>query len=249
MNRSDQNMEPILHEYRKLVLRWNPQINLISRQDTASRLGVLIGQCREAWELLTAKDTSSLAKATGLWYFDLGSGGGLPGAVWHLQMAAVGIPVWTLLVEPREKRAWFLERVAHLIGPESLEVEADRWGELTGEKWAAKVPVDTPSHILISMKALRLPDSAVLEGLAPFLEHARGLAEGGGPWISLTIARFYPPKQEWNDELADELDIPVAGQLRQTRSHAFQAEGGRVLSPATLRGASLILSLYRISIS
>jgi hypothetical protein len=249
MRGSGKNIDGILDDYRKQVLRWNDQINLVSRQDTAGRLEGLIHQCRDGWDHLATDGVSNLTGASRLWYFDLGSGAGLPGFVWHVQMAAAGLSVRTLLVEPREKRAWFLERMAHLVGPESLHVLTSRWGEIGKGDLADTIPEPPPSHVLISLKALHLPDSAVLEGLTPFLGAAGSPATPAETEIALLIARFYPPDQEWSEELAGELDIPPAGQLRSTSSGLFKSEGGRVLSPATLPGAGLVLSGYRIQIS
>ncbi len=240
MTRAKDSSGKILEGYRKLVLRWNPQINLISRRDPARRLGTLTGQCRAAWNLLMSEDTSGLVGASGLWYCDLGSGSGLPGVVWHSQMVAAGLPVRTLLVEPREKRAWFLGRVAHLADPDSMLVAARRWGDIPEENLAAVAPKAPLSHILISLKALRLPDTGVLAGLVPFL------APGPGRDITLTIARFYPPEQEWTADLAKQLDIPAAGQELQTGPRIFQSQGGRVLTSSTPREASLVMSEYLI---
>jgi hypothetical protein len=240
MSEKPDRTERFLEEYRQLVLRWNSQINLISRQDTATRLDALINQCRSAWSLLVTHPSSGWPQAAGLWYFDLGSGNGLPGVVWHSRMAAAHWPVKTLLVEPRGKRAWFLERVARLAGPEPVAVATGRWGEIP-----ADVPAldPGPSHVLISLKALRLPDSAVLAGLVPFLK------PGPGGDISLKIARFHPPAQSWTPELAQQLDIPPAGGRRQVGSRLFVARGGEILAPATLREASLVVSTYLISAS
>ncbi len=242
------NIDGILDDYRKQVLRWNHQINLISRQDSTGRLEGLIHQCRDCWSRLAASGVSDLTEASRLWYFDLGSGAGLPGIVWHLQMAAAGLSVRTLLVEPREKRAWFLRRVAHLVDPESLYVAANRWGEIGKYDFADAIHKPSPSHVLISLKALRLPDSEVLAGLAPFLGIAESAETGAAAETALLIARFYPPDQQWSEDLAGELDIPPAGRLRGTPSRLFKSEGGRVLQPATPSGASLVLSGYRIQI-
>lgn len=240
MSEATESSKKILEGYRKLVLRWNTQINLISRKDPARRLGTLVGQCRAAWDLLVAEDSSGLAKSACLWYFDLGSGSGLPGVVWHIQMVAQGFSVRTVLVEPREKRAWFLERVAHLAGAEPMRVAGHRWGEIPEETTASVAQETHPSHILISLKALRLPDSVVLAGLTPFLPpQQRGE-------IALTIARFYPPEQKWTPTLAKDLDIPAAGQDREIETRFFQAKGGWVLRSATPREASLVISEYLI---
>jgi hypothetical protein len=242
MSGSGAKLDEILAEYRAQVLRWNPQINLVSRQDTSARVDSLIEQCREGWDQLLASGTRNLVEATRLWYCDLGSGAGLPGFVWHHQMAAAGLPVETLLVEPREKRAWFLERLARSSAPDVLRVAAHRWGEIPAAVGAALGPSRPPSHLLISLKALRLPDSRILEGLAPFLQAAEKLPEG----VSLLIVRFTPPGQQWNARVAAELDIPPEGRTRRVSSLIFQSEGGRVLPPATLRGAGLVLSSYSV---
>jgi len=246
MSRDKKDIDGTLNDFRKQVLRWNGQINLVSRQDTAKRLDGLIQQCRAGWDCLSAPGVSDLATATRLWYFDLGSGAGLPGIVWHVQMAAAGHSVRTILVEPRDKRAWFLERMAHLVGSESLHVLANRWGETGIDDLESPHPGLPPSHVLISLKALHLSDTAVLEGLAPFLEAAkspRTTAEGD---TVILVARFYPPDQKWSEDLAGALDIFPKGQECSARSYVFRSEGGSVLPLATLPGASLVLSRYRI---
>ncbi len=246
MSGDQKNIDRILGEYRKQVLRWNDQINLVSRKDTTNRLDGLIQQCRNCWDHLVDPEISDLGKAARIWYFDLGSGAGLPGIVWHVLMTAADLSVRTLLVEPREKRAWFLERVAHQAGGEFPLVAANRWGDAGTTDRAEEFSEGPPSHVLISLKALRLPDSDVLEGLAPYLEGLEGLKEAPGSETSLIIARFYPSDQIWSEELAGELDIPPKDQARTAAAHYFISEGGGVLPPATLPGASLVLSSYKI---
>lgn len=246
MNQADHDLDLALDAYRKQVLHWNRRINLVSRQDTAARLDTLIRQCRNTWDSLLAADVADLQGARQLWYFDLGSGGGLPGVVWHAQMAAAGFPVKTLLVEPREKRAWFLERVARET-PEApnrpMLVAASRWGEVDTGAPSSFFPGPHPSHILISLKALRLSDPQILEGLAPFLTH------GGQGEIHLLIVRFHPPDQEWTEDLAADLGIPKEGHQRAASTSIFHGQGGGVLAPTTLPGAGLVLSKYRIQIT
>ena len=248
MSRDRKDIEGTLDDFRKQVLRWNDQINLVSRQNTPKRLDGLVRQCRAGWDRLSAPDVSDLATATRLWYFDLGSGAGLPGIVWHVQMAAAGHSVRTILVEPRDKRAWFLERMTHLVGSDSLHVLANRWGETGKDDLESAIPEPPPSHVLISLKALYLPDTAVLEGLAPFLEVAkrpRTAAEGD---TVILIARFYPPDQKWSEDLTGALDILPEGRQCSPSSCIFRSEGGRVLPLATLPGASLVLSRYRTQV-
>ncbi len=246
MSRDRKDVEGILDDFRKQVLRWNAQINLVSRQDTANRLDGLIRQCRAGWDHVSAAEVSDLATATRLWYFDLGSGAGLPGIVWHTQMAAAGHSVRTILVEPRDKRAWFLERMTHMVGSEALRVLVNRWGETGTDDLERPISEPPPSHVLISLKALHLSDGAVLEGLVPFLEAAikpRTAAEND---TIILIARFYPPDQEWSEDLAGALDILPKGQECSISPYVFGSEGGSVLQLGTLPGASLVLSRYRI---
>jgi len=246
MSRDKKDIDGTLDDFRKQVLRWNDQINLVSRQDTAKRLDGLIQQCRAGWDRLSAPGASDLATATRIWYFDLGSGAGLPGIVWHVQMAAAGHSVRTILVEPRDKRAWFLERMAYLVGSESLHVLANRWGETGIDDLESTHPEPPPSHVLISLKALHLPDSAVLEGLAPFLEVAKNPRTAAESDTVILVARFYPPDEKWSEDLAEALNILPEGQECSVSSYVFRSEGGSVLQLATLPGASLVLSRYRI---
>ncbi len=231
----DPILDPLLEEYRRQVLRWNRQINLISRQESPDRLEGLIQQCREAWDHLASSEEAWWSAASRLWYFDLGSGAGLPGFVWHAQAARAGLKIRTWLVEPREKRAWFLDRLNHLEKTEPMTVVAGRWGEAEIETPASEPP---PSHILISLKALHLTDAEVLDGLTPWLS---GQAES-----SLLLARFYPPEQRWNKEIQEELEILPAGAERTQGGRVFRGKGGRVLSPASSRGASLVLAEYLV---
>jgi hypothetical protein len=226
------------------VLRWNRQINLVSRKASVGLLEHLILQCRHGWVRLAETGLSGLSSESRLWYFDLGSGGGLPGFIWHVQATEAGIPVRTLLVEPREKRAWFLDRLNGLAEVTPLGVWADRWGSDTEDDPRQPVEpddgLDNPTHILVSLKALHLTDTEVLEGLVPFMPADLGSSEAP----KILIARFYPPGQAWNEELAQNLEIPPPGETRTFPGWEFQGEGGSVLLAKSSRGASLVLSPY-----
>jgi hypothetical protein len=158
-------LEKSLQGYTEQVLRWNRQINLVSRQDPRGNLAGLVRQCREAWSVLAAEQDFQPDER--LWYFDLGSGGGLPGFVWHALAVDAGLNLATWLVEPREKRAWFLNRLSGLLEGAPLTVLSSRWGEIDdfgpfGDKTG-------PARVVVSLKALHLTDSEVLAGLAPAL--------------------------------------------------------------------------------
>lgn len=229
------SLEKVLEQYRQQVLRWNQQINLVSRQDSADTLEDLVCQCREAWDgLMEAENLESVGP---LWYFDLGSGGGLPGFVWHAQAEAAGLPIRTCLVEPREKRAWFLNRLNSLLVENPVSVLAGRWGEI--DHFAPETTEINPSTALISLKALHLTDSAVLAGLAPVLGDS-----GTADPIDILIARFYPPEQAWTVVLAEDLGIPTEGETHTFGDLVLEGRGGSILPPESSEGASLVISKY-----
>lgn len=220
-------------QYQKDVVRWNRQINLVSRQDTLARVAGLIGQCRDAWRELDGDVLGGWSAGDPVWYFDLGSGGGLPGYVWHHLLGSKHPRLETWLVEPREKRAWFLERLNHIAPDKPVRVSNSRWGGGVCEL------VETPRNILISLKALRLTDSEVMAGLI-LAAGDKALVSGTG----VVIARFYPPKQAWSDELARELGIPC-GQL-EVSGALFENQRRWVLPPKVQdpSAAALVVSSY-----
>ena len=189
---------PALAAYRAEVLRWNRRINLVSRQDTAARLDGLLQQCGAAHEALTAAEPD-LAVGRVL-YCDLGSGGGLPGVVWHLRLRATTAALESWLVEPREKRAWFLQRVARVLGPDAFAVAAARWDEIAARS------AFRADAALVSLKALRLTDAEVLAGLTTLREGA------GTPPARVVIVRFHPAGAAWTPALAAELGTAAVGE-------------------------------------
>jgi hypothetical protein len=217
----------LLKEYRTQVLRWNRQISLVSRRDSAAILDRLLLQCREGLALLLR----DWAPPPGLVYYDLGSGGGLPGVVWHLLLAERGVAPRTCLVEPREKRAWFLDRLRSLPAMPDFRVAAMRWGE-TGP---GDTVAEAGDEILISLKALKLTDPAVVGGLPA----------GPSP-RRLVIARYYPPGEPMTPGLTAELEISEPGTEIAGGGVGWLAEGARVLTGGDF---SLVVSTYGTSSS
>ncbi|MBK7190711.1 MAG: class I SAM-dependent methyltransferase [bacterium] len=125
----DGRTRELLGAYRAELLRWNQQINLLSRRDAEGTADTLIRQCLDAFEMWWLASGAELAAGGTLRLFDLGSGGGLPAFVWLAQLTSRGVATRATLVEPRAKRAWFLERLTHLPGAPAFEVVASRWGD------------------------------------------------------------------------------------------------------------------------
>ena len=192
--------EEIVDEYRQMLLRWNRQINLVSRRETAARVSELIEQSRAGCRAIhdhLVEDVEIAALGPGrLDYFDVGSGGGIPGFLWHVWLGDEGWTPVTRLVEPRQKRAWFLGRLAQLAGVRELSVLEGSWPRETvhGQR--------TGDRVLISLKALRMTDGEVLDGLpGGFEKSAR----------RVTICRVFPPGKGWSEELRQELGVGAAG--------------------------------------
>jgi hypothetical protein len=221
-----------LAAYRDEVLRWNASINLVSRRDTARRLEALMDQCHDAAvALVAAGPPLGLGPAADLLYLDVGAGGGLPGVAWHELLVREGRRVTTWFIEPRDKRAWFLARVARELAPTCGVLRG-----LCGDVAPPTLP--SASQVLVSLKALRLDDGQVLAGLAPFV----------GAAADLVIARFHPPDQAWTADLVHILDIPETGAYRTWPGGTAMACGAGLLGPAgpDPTAASLVVSRYRL---
>lgn len=185
------------------IERWNRQINLVSRVRTRRRVDALVAQCRAGWHL-AAGALAGNEDFTHATYFDLGSGAGLPGLVWATERARLGHPGPTVLVEPRDKRAWFLRRTARLMGLDAVTVQASRWGD------GSTVP--QAGFAFLSLKALRLDDAEVLAGLAGYRDLPTPLRE-------VVILRFLDPVQHSRDWLEETFAAPDrAGELGWIRT-------------------------------
>jgi len=189
-----------LQRYRDEVLRWNESFSLISRVETQSRLEELIRECRAAYltltdEILPAAETRNTERP--LHYVDLGSGAGLPGLVWHLLSGRRLFAAGTLLVEPRRKRAWFLERAAAVMGLQGLAVGEDQWGPRTALDGGGLPPRVTG---LITLKALRLSDPDILAGWRRYRASSLG--------DTVIICRFLGQGAASDEAYSEQLGLP-----------------------------------------
>lgn len=228
----------LLVDYRAELLRWNQQINLLSRRDTPAAADLLIAQCVDAFDLWWAGAGADLAAGGSLRWFDLGSGGGLPAFVWLALLVGRGVAVEATLVEPRAKRAWFLERLARLPGAPAYRVAAARWGEGSP---AGTGGVAAP--ILFTLKALRLSEAAILGGL-----DAAVPAPGPAAGTRIDIVRFQPAVGVTAEALARDLGVPAAGTAWMCGERGYRSEGGRYLAPAVpaTGSAGLFVTGHRV---
>jgi hypothetical protein len=225
---SDDALERARIAIRGEILRWNRVMNLVSRQDTPRQLDRLLEQCTTGFDLITTAlaELDISLETTG--YADVGSGNGLPGLLWAAGIAKRGGrgPIW--LVEPRQRRAWFLSRVARQDAFPDLSVVAGRWG--------APLPgSSTPGDMLVSLKALRLTEPDVLGGLERSFARTDDAAHGPQ---RVVIARFLGPEQSQDEGTACELQISRAvGEpvWRQTGHRTLEGPGVRLLTTAYRR--------------
>jgi hypothetical protein len=180
------------------ILQWNGQINLVTRVDTARQVSVLLAHCLEAWQLLVRKLHDVAWFRSGA-YLDLGSGAGFPGLVWALARQSAGHSGSVSLVEPRGKRAWFLRRTARLLGLADLVVAEGRWGGSV-----LSVAGIGPGPVMLSLKALRLTDGEVLQGLQ--------LAQGDADLpVEVLVVRFLGPRVATGTERDTDLPAVAVG--------------------------------------
>ena len=186
-HRADEQLEILEEE----IEHWNTQINLVSRVNTRVRIRDLVLQCRSGWALTQEALAVDGWPATS-YYIDLGTGGGFPGLVWVSERWRAMGRGSSMLVEPRDKRAWFLRRTARKMGLEGVVVLQARWGEAE----APETTRDGVEATLISMKALRIDDEEILRGMLASRQ-AEALPR------EVAIVRFLDPIQherEWLEE-------------------------------------------------
>jgi 16S rRNA (guanine527-N7)-methyltransferase len=88
------------------LLRWNPQLGLVSKQDTPRVLIRLIRQSVALWDF--ARGAVGEARLSGVERIaDIGSGGGFPGLIWKMLSPSREF----LLIERKERKVAFLDRV------------------------------------------------------------------------------------------------------------------------------------------
>lgn len=240
----------LFEAFKEELFRWNQQINLVSRQETKDRLDGLFSQCiggvGAVGEIL---ENSQGPSPSCLYYFDLGSGGGLPGVIWHILFSdrtnkasfLKACPVKTWLVEPREKRAWFLNRLNRIPEVPSFDVLHGRWGDVSLEVEDFQEPEGGCPLFVISLKALHLDDHEVIGGLfaaVPALLRP----------VRLVVVRYYPPLQLFDRNLKNSLKLSSKETNIVLEGWRCQGLGAGVvdLKSPGVGLASLVFSSYEI---
>ncbi len=166
-----------LRHYARLVRRWSGRVNLVSKADLDRFEDRHVADCLRALPLLDGLPPGGA--------IDLGSGAGLPGV--PLAIAEPERP-WRL-VEPKAKRAAFLEEVVRELDLtcEVIVATAQEAVRLAGFR---------SGHVVATARALAQPEGA-FRALAPFV------APGG---VSVVfVGRGAPiPREavEWADGIA-----------------------------------------------
>ena len=102
VRRFDCGSPELLASFLSELLQWNPTLGLVSKREPVAACERLVLESLELGRAL------NLAGAR---IVDVGSGAGFPGVVWALDLPSVEVT----MIERREKRALFLERVCRTL--------------------------------------------------------------------------------------------------------------------------------------
>jgi 16S rRNA (guanine527-N7)-methyltransferase len=170
-------VEDRLQAYASLVMQWAPKMDLISPRDLPRFRERHIEDCLRLLPLDAELEAGPAV--------DVGSGAGLPGIV----MAAARPPRLWRLLEPRSKKAAFLELVVRELDLANVEIHP-----ITAQQAAAD-PNLKEAHALAVSRALA-PPAQSLEWLRPLVT-PRGVV---AVFVGKT-AQMPSGAQEWGDGL------------------------------------------------
>jgi len=106
----------LLKQFLQELFTWNPQVGLVSKKDTERTVIRLIKLSITLWDY--TQQSSGFTKQPGIARFmDIGTGGGFPGLIWKM----VEPELEGCLVERKDKKVEFLERVIRSTGLSGLE--------------------------------------------------------------------------------------------------------------------------------
>ena len=111
------------------LFRWNPQLGLVSKQNTTDVVVRLIRRSVETWRFvadntgLAPSGTANSTNSTGgpvIRVADVGTGGGFPGLLWKLLEPRLDLT----LIERKDRKVAFLERAIIRMGMEGVQTHA-----------------------------------------------------------------------------------------------------------------------------
>ncbi len=115
----------VLEKYLGEIVRWNRALGLVSKRSTEASLKRLVRQSVGLWDFLAGEcDRSRDIRPDRV--VDIGSGAGFPGVIWKLLRPEITV----VLVERREKKVLFLERVRTILQLEGIEIASGDAAEL-----------------------------------------------------------------------------------------------------------------------
>jgi 16S rRNA (guanine527-N7)-methyltransferase len=128
------------------LLRWNPQLGLISKRDPTAVAARLVGQSVALWEFVASEGV--FAQAPKPWRVaDVGTGGGFPGVVWKLLEPRIELS----LIERKDRKAHFLQQVVDSMGLTEVRVVPEDVRELCLQEGYRE------SYDLVAMMAVAPP--------------------------------------------------------------------------------------------
>lgn len=157
----------LLDHYVELLLAANSEQNLISQSTEA----VIWGR-----HILDSAQLATFAPSATSW-LDIGSGAGLPGIVLAI---VTGQPV--TLVEPRRKRATFLEEVRTALGLRNAEIRQAMIEKLPIQRFEAVTARAVAPLSELFASAVRLTDESTMWVLPKGRSAERELAEARQSW-------------------------------------------------------------------
>jgi 16S rRNA (guanine527-N7)-methyltransferase len=135
-----------LRLYLEELFRWNPQVGLVSKQNSEATVLRLIRLSFHLWEY-TAQFLDWGGRQDIIRFMDIGSGGGFPGLIWKMVNPALE----GCLVDRKDKKIQFLERVIRKTEFSGLEAIAADIQDLSQE------PVHRNVYDVVTMLAVKPP--------------------------------------------------------------------------------------------
>jgi 16S rRNA (guanine527-N7)-methyltransferase len=144
-----------LELYVEEIVRWNPQLGLVSKRNTPQVIARLFRESVALWDFVTAA-AAPAGEAIGR-VVDIGSGAGFPGLVWSMLDPGLSVE----LLERRARKVTFLDRVIARSANARVEATAEdlrdfarRTDSKASFDLAVMMAVADPADIAASVESL-----------------------------------------------------------------------------------------------